>query len=89
MITVNLHFVGPQIVKESLEDGRLKLKLKTSYFLYDVVISKIGKNKFHYHDLELFERTFDNLDYLLWEFELPRSLKQTIESLPIVKIKKI
>ncbi len=85
-VTEHLNWLSPIILQKSIIKGVLNLTLKNpiTFEIYKVNISKIGKTKYRYEDVGLFVRFFTDLDYLLWEFEFPRDLKKTIESLPIV-----
>jgi hypothetical protein len=85
--TVTINWLEPQILQKSLINGILNLTLQDpkNHIIYEVIISKIGNNHYRYEDVGMFVRFFSDLDCLLWEFELPRDLKNTIEELPIVK----
>lgn len=39
---------------------------------------------YSYEDVGMLKRNFTDLDYMIWEFELPKSLKEVILNLPIV-----
>lgn len=47
-----------------------------------VIITRTIKG-FNYEDVGMFNRNFTDLDYMMWEFDLPKSLKKVIENLPI------
>jgi hypothetical protein len=85
-VSVRVNWLSPIILQKSIIKGVLNLTLKDpkSFQIYKVIISKIGGNKYRYEDVGMFVRFFSDLDYLLWEFELPKDLKKTIEKLPIV-----
>jgi hypothetical protein len=42
-------------------------------------------NEYRYEDVEILIKFFSDLDNLLWEFELPIHLKNTIERMLIIK----
>ena len=79
------NFVGPKVIDQKVVNGKLELLLNNKVMTYKVIISKKTLNKYIYRDVDLFSREFDDLDYMLWEFELPRDLKNTIAKLPIDK----
>ena len=79
------NFVGPKVIDQKVVNGKLELLLNNKVMTHKVIISKKTLNKYIYRDVDLFSREFDDLDYMLWEFELPRDLKNTIAKLPIVK----
>lgn len=89
--TVIVNWLGPIILQQSVINGNLHLTLKDPKLgtVYKVIISKNGNNNYRYEDVGLFTRYFSELDYLIWEFELPKHLKNTIEKLPIVKVDEV
>lgn len=80
-----LNYVGPKVIDQKVVNGKLELLLNDKVMTYKIIISKKTLNKYIYRDVDLFSREFDDLDYMLWEFELPRDLKLIIENLPIGK----
>lgn len=80
---INLNFTEPDIVNLKKEKNHLYLTLKRNTMTYNVIITRIGTKKFVYEDVGLIKRTFTDIDYLIWEFELPKHLKSDLESLPI------
>ena len=76
-VTVQLNWLSPIILQKSIIKGILNLTLKDpkSFQIYKVIISKIGENEYRYEDVGMFVRFFSDLDYLLWEFEFPKSLE--------------
>lgn len=48
-----------------------------------IIITKTKKG-YSYEDVGMFKRNFIDLDFMIWEFELPTSLKEVILNLPIV-----
>jgi hypothetical protein len=85
-INVRIIWISPKILQQSIINGILYLTLKDPKLgtVYRVIISKNGNNNYRYEDVGFFTRYFSELDYLIWEFELPKHLKNTIEKLPIV-----
>jgi hypothetical protein len=79
------NYVGPKIIDQKIVNGKLELLLDNKVMTYKVIISKKTLNKYIYRDVGLFKREFDDLDYMLWEFELPRDLKSIIKNLPLTK----
>lgn len=86
-INVTINWLSPKILQKSIIKGILNLTLQDpkSLIIYKVNISRIGRNEYRYEDIGVFTRFFSDLDYLLWEFELPIHLKNTIERMPIIK----
>lgn len=86
-IIVQINWLSPIILQKSTIKGILNLTLQDpkSFQIYKVIISKISKNEYRYEDVGMFSREFDNLDFMLWEFELPKDLKSIIKNLPLTK----
>lgn len=80
-----LNFVGPKIIDQKVVNGKLELLLNNNEMSYKVIISKKTINKYIYKDVGLFKREFDDLDYMLWEYELPKDLKSIIKNLPLTR----
>lgn len=80
-----LNFVGPKIIDQKVVNGKLELLLNNKEMSYKVIISKKTINKYIYIDVGLFKREFDDLDYMLWEYELPKDLKSIIKNLPLTR----
>jgi len=81
--TIKLQFRTPKLIEKKIEDGSLHLKL--DWYQHGIGQSIITKMKdgYKYEDVGMMKRTFSSVDSLLWEYELPQSLKTDIESLPI------
>ena len=78
-----LNYVGQNIIDQKVVNGKLELLLNNKEMAYKVIISKKTINKYIYIDVGLFKREFDDLDYMLWEYELPKDLKSIIKNLPL------
>lgn len=48
-----------------------------------IIITKT-KDGYNYEDIGMFTRNFTDLDFMIWEFELPKSLKEVIRNLPVI-----
>ena len=86
MITT-MKFSTPKVLQRNKKGNQLFLKFKNNNMIYDVIITRVGKNDFYYEDKGIFRRRFKNLRFMFWEFELPKSLKKDVQSLPIVETK--
>lgn len=80
-----LNYVGQNIIDQKVVNGKLELLLNNKEMAYKVIISKKTINKYIYIDVGLFKREFDDLDYMLWEYELPKDLKSIIKNLPLTR----
>ncbi|MFP8489498.1 hypothetical protein ACKGJO_10435 [Gracilimonas sp. Q87] len=86
MITT-IKFSTPKVLKKNKEGNQLFVKFKNNNMIYDVIITRVGKNDFYYEDKGIFRRRFKSLRFMFWEYELPKSLKKDVQSLPVVKTK--
>lgn len=80
-----LNYVGPKVINQKVVNGKLELLLNNKTTTYRVIISKKTLNEYIYRDVELFSREFNDLDYMLWEYELPKDLKSIIKNLPLTR----
>lgn len=48
-----------------------------------IIITKT-KDGYIYEDIGMFTRKFTDIDFMIWEFELPKSLKEVIKNLPVI-----
>ena len=80
-----LNYVGQNIINQKVVNGKLELLLNNNEMSYKVIISKKTINKYIYKDVGLFKSEFDDLDYMLWEYELPKDLKSIIKNLPLTR----
>ena len=83
MKTITLKVREPKVVEKKIKDGSLHLKL--DWYQHGEghsIITKV-KDGYKYEDVGLMKNTFSSVESLLWEYELPQSLKTDIESLSI------
>jgi hypothetical protein len=78
---VKIKFKGPKILSKKVQNNSLILVLNWGQLGTGTTIIKKTDAGYTYEDVGLFKRSFNNLDALLWEFELPFELKEEIESL--------
>ena len=82
-IKVNITFKGPKILSKKIERNRMVLKLSWGSFGIGTTIIKKTNQGFSYEDVGLFKRNFDNVESMIWEFELPKELIKDIYSLKL------
>ena len=84
MSTINVNFREPKVLNKRVVDGKLELFLNWGKFGNSLsLISKTTKG-FSYEDVGFMKRNFKNIDSMIFEFELPRVLKNDIEKLSII-----
>ena len=81
MKIIKLNFPAPKVLSKQIQNNKLILELQWSPFIYGRTIITKSKYSYTYEDVGFFKRSFESLDNLLWEYELPRELKNIIESL--------
>ena len=84
--TIIKHWMGlkPDVVSKKKKNDELQLVVDWKIGNpTDVVIKRISEKSFSYEDVGCFRREFPNVERLLWEYELPISIKEDIISLPI------
>ena len=81
------NWIKPDVVSKKKKNDELHLvvdwKIGNPSYETDVVIKRISEKSFSYEDVGVFRREFPNVERLLWEYELPISIKEDIISLPI------
>jgi len=84
MKTIVMNYREPKVINKMVKNGKLELTL--DWFGMGTGKSIITKTPsgFNYEDVGYMKRSFNNLDNLIWEFELPKFLKKDIENLPII-----
>ncbi len=81
MNNIILQFKEPLVLDKKIQDGSLHLKLDFREFgKGDIIINKTDDG-YSYEDVGHLKKTFGTIEGLMWEFELPQSLKSDIESL--------
>jgi hypothetical protein len=78
---IKIKFNGPKILSKKIVHNSITLKLNWGKLGIGTSIIKRIKGGYTYEDVGFFKRSFNNLEDLLWEFELPIELKEEIESL--------
>lgn len=88
MKTIVMNFREPRVLNKIVKNERLELTL--DWFGMGTGKSIITKTTsgFNYEDVGYMKRSFNNLDNLMWEFELPKSLRKDIENLSVIDEKK-
>jgi len=90
-----INFIGPKVITSNVIDKKLNLKLdwgiNGNVNISKVVISKT-KNGFLYEDYygtnePKLTRNFFDIDFMFWEYELPKCLKQIVKKLPVTESK--
>ena len=89
MKIVNVIFESPTINSVEFKNNKLHLSLNDDHTDYNVIVSKTKDNKYIWNDVGFFRRTFDCLENMMWEFELPIELKDIIQNLPNVSDKEV
>ena len=89
MKIIELNCESPTINSVEIKNNKLHLSLNDDYTDYNVIVSKTKDNKYIWNDEDIFIRTFDSVEFLMWEFELPNELKEIIQSLPNVSDKEV
>jgi len=78
------NWIKPDVVSKKKKNDELHLVVDWKIGNpTDVVIKRISEKSFSYEDVGCFRREFPNVERLLWEYELPISIKEDIISLPI------
>ena len=79
--TIVLQFNEPKVLDKKVQDGSLYVKLDFHELgIGDIIINKTDDG-YSYEDVPHLKKTFGTIKGLMWEFELPQSLKSDIESL--------
>ena len=79
--TIVLQFNEPKVLDKKVQDGSLYLKLDFGELgIGDIIINKTDDG-YSYEDVPHLKKTLGTIERLMWEFELPQSLKSDIESL--------
>jgi hypothetical protein len=82
--TIFLNFLSTPIVDKKLINGQLWFKrVFPNGELVQCIITKT-EGGYQYEDLGVFVRNFPNAESIIWEFELPKSIKIDIEGLKIL-----
>lgn len=84
MKTIVMNFREPKVLNKIVKNRKLELTL--DWYGMGTGKSIITKTStgFNYEDVGYMKRSFNNLDNMIWEFELPKTLKKDIENLPII-----
>ena len=79
-----LGFSYNQVDKDSIEVKRDHSSIGSG--IWSTVIKRV-KDGFEYFDKGVMSspKIFDDVDFLLWEFELPKSLREPLMNLQIIK----
>ena len=79
--TLVLHYKEPKVLDKKVQDGSLYVKFDFGELgIGDIIINKTDDG-YSYEDVPHLKKTFGTIKGLMWEFELPQSLKSDIESL--------
>ena len=83
-IIIQHNWIKPDGVRKKKKNDELQLVVDWKIGdQSDVVIKRVSEKSFSYEDVGVFRREFPNVERLLWEYELPISIKEDIISLPI------
>ncbi len=84
MKTIVMSFREPKVLNKMVKNGKLELTLDWFGMGTGKTIITKTSTGFNYEDVGYMKRSFNNLDNLMWEFELPKSLKKDIENLSVI-----
>ena len=78
-----IQFMEPEILSMNVKKSSIDLKLDFAHNgKANVTITKL-RNGYQYEDKGFFTRQFEELDAMMWEYELPKILKGQIKRLKV------
>ncbi|TLP73243.1 hypothetical protein [Maribacter sp. ACAM166] len=83
MKTIVVNFKEPVVINKVVKNGKLKLSLNWYGMGKGTSIISKTSTGYNYEDVGFIKRNFNDIDRMIWEYELPKSLKMEIEKLPI------